>query len=119
MDPVARLREIATALPEVTEKLSHGEVSFFCRKQFVMVDDHHHGAEHLAFWCAAPPGSQEELVGHDPERFFRPPYVGHRGWVGVRIDRDPDWDEVAEVVRDAYRQVAPKTLVAELETSQQ
>jgi len=119
MDPVDRLRAIATALPEVTEKLSHGEVSFFCRKQFVMVDDHHHGADHLAFWCAAPPGAQEELVGSDPGRYFRPPYVGHRGWVGVRIDgvdgREPDWDEVAEVVRDAYRQVAPRKLVALLE----
>lgn len=115
MDPVERLRAITTALPEVTEKLSHGEVSFFCRKQFVMVDDHHHGADHLAFWCAAPPGAQEELIGSDPDRYFRPPYVGHRGWVGVRIDREPDWDEVAEVVHDAYRQVAPRTLVARLD----
>lgn len=118
-DPVDRLRSIALALPEVTERLSHGEVSFFCRKQFVTVDDHHHGAEHLAFWCAAPPGAQEELVGHDPDRYFRPPYVGHRGWVGVRIDavggRSPDWAEVAEVVRDAYRHVAPKTLVARMD----
>ena len=110
-DPVARLRMIALALPEATEKLSHGEVSFFCRKQFVMVDDHHHGADHLAFWAAAPPGAQEELVASDPERYFRPPYVGHRGWVGMRIDGDPDWDEVAEVVREAYRQVAPKKLL--------
>jgi hypothetical protein len=119
MDPVERLRAIATALPEVTERLSHGEVSFFCRKQFVMVDDHHHGAEHLAFWCAAPPGAQEELVGSRPERYFRPPYVGHRGWVGVRIDRvagaEPDWAEVAEVVTDAYRQVAPARLRALLD----
>jgi hypothetical protein len=119
MDPVDRLRGIALALPEVTEKLSHGEVSFFCRKQFVMVDDHHHGADHLAFWCAAPPGAQEELVASDPERYFRPPYVGHRGWVGGRIDRidgrDPDWDEIAEVVRDGYRQVAPARLVGLLD----
>ena len=114
-DAVQRLREIALALPEATEKLSHGEVSFFCGKQFVMMDDHHHGADHLAFWAAAPPGAQEELVGSDPDRYFRPPYVGHRGWVGVRIDRDPDWDEVAEVVRDAYRQVAPRRLVAQLD----
>jgi hypothetical protein len=115
VDPVDRLRAIATALPEVTERLSHGEVSFFCRKQFVMVDDHHHGADHLAFWCAAPSGGQEELIGSDPDTYFRPPYVGHRGWVGVRIDREPDWDEVAEVVRDAYRQVAPRTLLARLD----
>jgi len=110
-DPVERLRGIATALPEVTEKLSHGEVSFFCRKQFVMLDDHHHGADHLAFWCAAPPGAQGELVTSDPARFFVPPYVGHRGWVGMRMDDGVDWDEVREVVTDAYRQVAPKRLL--------
>jgi hypothetical protein len=112
--PVERLRRIALALPEVTEKLSHGEVSFFCAKQFVMLDDHHHGADHLAFWCAAAPGAQQELIGENPDQFFRPPYVGHRGWLGVRIDRDPDWDEIAEIVRDAYRQVAPKRLLSRL-----
>jgi hypothetical protein len=113
--PVDRLRGIALALPGVSEKLSHGEVSFFCGRQFVMMDDHHHGADHLAFWCPAPPGAQEELVGSDPDRYFRPPYVGHRGWVGMRIDNDPDWDEVAEVVREAYRQVAPQRLLARLD----
>lgn len=117
-DAVDRLRTIASALPEVAEKLSHGEVSFFCRRQFVMLDDHHHGADHLAFWAAAPAGAQEELVASNPERYFRPPYVGHRGWVGMRIDRDPDWDEVAEVVRDAYRQVAPRKLVALLDRAE-
>jgi hypothetical protein len=119
MDPVERLRSIALALPEVTEKVSHGEPSFFCRKQFVAVDDHHHGADRLAFWCPAPPGVQEELVATDPERYFRPPYVGHRGWIGVRIDivngSTPDWNEVAEIVREAYRQVAPKRLAAQVE----
>jgi hypothetical protein len=114
-DPVDRLRRIALSLPEVTEKVSHGEPAFFCRKQFVAVDDHHHGAEHLAFWCPAPPGVQQELIAEAPQRYFRPPYVGHRGWVGVRIDNDPDWDEVREIVRDAYRLVAPKTLVAKLD----
>lgn len=115
VDPVERLRQIALALPEVAEKLSHGEPSFFCGKQFVMLDNHHHGADHLAFWCAAPPGAQEQLIAEDPDQFFRPPYVGHRGWVGVRIDRDPDWTEVAGIVQDAYRQVAPKRLLAQLD----
>ena len=119
VDPVERLRRIATALPEVTERLSHGEVSFFCRRQFVMLDDHHHGADHLAFWCAAPPGAQAELVANDPVRFFVPPYVGHRGWVGMRIDgvdgTGPDWDEVREVVVDAYRQVAPQRLLEDVQ----
>jgi hypothetical protein len=116
-DPVERLRQLCLALPETTERLSHGAPSFFVRdkKQFVMLDNHHHGADHLAFWCAAPPGAQEELVAENPEQYFRPPYVGHRGWVGVRIDRDPDWVELAEIVRDAFRQIAPKTLAAQLD----
>jgi hypothetical protein len=117
VDPVARLRAVCADLPEVEERVSHGEPGWFVRgrKQFVCVDDHHHGADRLAFWCAAPPGAQEALIAAAPERFFRPPYVGHRGWLGVRIDLpDLDWDEIAEVVRDAYRCVAPKTLVARI-----
>jgi hypothetical protein len=116
-DPVAQLRRACLALPESSERLSHGEPSFFVRdkKQFVMLDNHHHGADHLAFWCPAPPGVQEELIAADPEQYFRPPYVGHRGWVGVRIDRGPDWAEIAEIVRDAYCQVAPKGLSAQLD----
>ncbi|TAM81170.1 MAG: MmcQ/YjbR family DNA-binding protein [Jatrophihabitans sp.] len=116
-DPVARLRAICLALPEATERASHGEPSFVVRdrRQFVSVDDHHHGADRLAIWCAAAPGVQEELIATDPVRFFRPPYVGHRGWVGMRIDRDPDWTEVGEIVRDAYRRVAPRVLVARLD----
>ena len=108
---LGRLRRICLALPEATERVSHGEVSFFVGKQFVAVDDHHHGADRLAFWCPAPTGVQEQLTAEDPARFFRPPYVGHRGWLGVRIDLDPDWDEIAAIVRDAYAQVAPKRLV--------
>jgi hypothetical protein len=117
-DPVERLRALCLALPEVTERASHGEPSFFVRdrKQFVAVDDYHHGGPHLGFWCAAPPGAQETLISTDPQRYFRPPYVGHRGWVGVRLVMaglaEPDWDEIAEVVRDAYRVVAPKSLAA-------
>ena len=65
----------------------------------------------------APPGAQEQLIAEDPTQFFRPPYVGHRGWVGVRIDRDPDWDEIAAIVADAYRLVAPKQLIAQLDAS--
>lgn len=119
-DPVERLRRICLALPESTERLSHGEPSFFVRdkKQFVMLDTHHHGAEHLGFWCAAPPGVQEELIAENSEQYFRPPYVGHRGWIGVRIDRRPDWAEITEIVRDAYRQVAPKGLRAQLDEAE-
>ena len=115
---VQRLREICLALPETTERTTHGEPGFFIRdkKLFVTLDDHHHGADHLGFWCAAPPGAQEACIGADPNRYYRPPYVGHRGWLGVRIDNDPPWDEIGEVVRDAYRQIAPKTLAAKLDT---
>ena len=116
-DPVQRLRSLCLALPEVIERVSHGEPGFFVRgkKQFVAVDDHHHGADRLAFWCPAPAGVQQELIAEDPVRFFRPPYVGHRGWLGVRMDVEPDWDEIGEIVRDAYRCVAPASLVAKLE----
>lgn len=113
-DAVQRLRAICLALPEVSERTSHGEASFFVGRQFVAVDDHHHGADRLAFWCPAPEGVQEQLIAEDPAQFFRPPYVGHRGWIGVRIDLDPDWDEITNIVRDAYRQIAPKRLVARL-----
>ncbi|HEY7009599.1 MAG TPA: MmcQ/YjbR family DNA-binding protein [Jatrophihabitantaceae bacterium] len=92
-------------------------MSFFVGRQFVAVDDHHHGADRLAFWCPVPPGVQEELIAGDAERFFRPPYVGHRGWVGVRIDGAPDWEEIEQIVRDAYRQIAPKRLLAQLDGS--
>jgi predicted DNA-binding protein (MmcQ/YjbR family) len=117
IDPVERLRRICLALPETNERLSHGEPSFFVRdkKQFVSVDNHHHGADHLAFWCPAVPGAQEQLIAEDSAQFFRPPYVGHRGWVGVRIDGKPDWDEIAAIVADAYRLIAPKRLSAQLD----
>jgi predicted DNA-binding protein (MmcQ/YjbR family) len=112
---IQKLRELCLGLPEVTEKLSHGEPAWFVRKRlFVMFADHHHD-DRVAFWCAAPAGAQEELV--DGVRYFRPPYVGHRGWLGVYLDTTPDWDEIAEIVQDAYRTVAPRTLVAQLPQS--
>ena len=111
------VRRMCRDLPEVTERLSHGSPTWFVRgkKTFVMFLDDHHGDGRLALWCAAPPGVQQQLVEQEPARFFRPPYVGHRGWLGVILDVDPDWDEVAAICADAYRQVAPKTLVAALD----
>ena len=113
-NPVERLRAICLALPEVTERVSHGEPAWFVggKKTLATLDDHHHGADHLSFWAPAPPGVQAEMIEEDPEQFFRPPYVGGRGWIGVRIDQDPDWDEIAAILLDAYRLVAPKKLLA-------
>ncbi|MDP8921262.1 MAG: MmcQ/YjbR family DNA-binding protein [Chloroflexota bacterium] len=115
-DLLEMLRSICLRLPEVTERLSHGEPTWFVRgkRTFVTYADHHHD-DRLAFWCAAPPGAQETLVRADPRRFFVPPYVGGRGWLGVRLDVPVDWDEIAELITDAYRQVAPKRLVAQLD----
>ena len=108
-----RLRSVCLALPETTERPSHGAPSFFVRdkKCFLMVLDDHHGDGRFAIWCAAPAGDQQLLVDADAERFFVPPYVGHRGWLGVRLDRGLDWDELAGIVEDAYCTVAPKRLV--------
>jgi hypothetical protein len=106
--PVDRLRAICLALPETIEKLAWGEPTWRVRgRLFAQLDDHHHGADHLAVWLPAPLGEQEAMVFTDPERFFRPPYVGVRGWVGVRIDRRPDWTVVARLVEQAYGMVAP------------
>jgi hypothetical protein len=113
-DPLLKIRRICMALPEVTERLSHGEPTWFVRgqKTFVTMDTNHHGSGHVALWCAAPPGVQAQLVDEEPERFFVPPYVGGRGWLGVRVDTNVDWDELAAIVEDAYRCVAPAKLVA-------
>lgn len=115
---LTHVRRICTALPEVTERLSHGAPTFFIRdkKTFVMFLDDHHGDGRVAIWCAAPPGAQGDLVDEEPDRFFVPPYVGHRGWLGVRLDIDPDWDELEGIIADAYRVVAPKTLLKQLDS---
>jgi hypothetical protein len=113
----AQLRAICGRLPEVTERLSHGAITFFVRdkRTVTYLTDDHHGDGRLAVICPAPPGTQDELIRSEPDRFFRPPYVGHRGWIGLCVDRDPDWDEVAGLVEEAYRCVAPKTLIRQLD----
>jgi len=109
-----RLRGICLGFPETSERPSNGAPSFFVREKkcFVMLVDDHHGDGRFAIWCAAPPGNQELLVQADPARFFRPPYVGHRGWLGVMLHGKVDWDEVAGIVEDAFATVAPKKLLA-------
>jgi hypothetical protein len=108
-----RLRDICLALPETSERLSHGAPTFFVRgkKAFVMVLTNHHGDGRLAIWCAAAPRMQQMLVDADAEKFFVPPYVGHRGWLGVSLHGALNWDELAGIVEDAYAEVAPPKLV--------
>ena len=110
---LTRIRDICLALPETSERLSHGAPTFFIRgkRAFLMVLDNHHGDGRFAVWCAAPEGMQKLLVETDPRRFFVPPYVGHRGWLGVRLDRGLDWSELAGIVEDAYAEVAPPKLL--------
>ena len=106
-----RVRGLCLALPGATERLSHGSPTFFAGKRsFVMFVDNHHHDGRLALWCAAAEGVQAAVVDADPERYFVPPYVGHRGWIGVRLDRGLGWDEVAGVIEDAHEAVtgAPK-----------
>jgi hypothetical protein len=114
-DLAERLREICGALPGVTERPSHGAPTWFAggKKSFVTLwasGHHDDGFPHL--WCAAPPGAQASLVAESPDRFFRPPYVGGRGWIGVRLDGQVHWAEIAELCEDAYRAVAPARLIA-------
>jgi hypothetical protein len=115
-DVEAEVRSICLALPGVTERLSHGSPAFYAGKQFVMLwpDGHHdHAFPHL--WCAAPPGAQEGFVAMAPEKFFRPPYVGSRGWLGVRLDAGLDRAELQTICEDAFRSVAPKKSIVALD----
>jgi hypothetical protein len=114
LTPLDRLRSVCLALPEVTERLSHGAPTWFVRGKSSFVTywaDGHHEDTFPHLWCAAPPGAQQELIETEPGRFFRPPYVGGRGWIGVRLDGKVDWAEIAAVCTEAYRTVAPATLV--------
>jgi len=104
---IERLREICLALPDVTEQVAWGEPTWRVGKIFAMCDTYHHGSPHLSVHLAAPPGAQAALVEAEPERFFRPPYTGGKGWIGVVLDTEPDWDMVAALVATAREQVAP------------
>ena len=116
--PLARVRKICLSLPETTERLSHGAPSFFVRKKigFVNYVDNHHDDGVLALWCPCPSGMRDGLVKASPEHYFVPPYVGFRGWIGVRLDRGLGWDDIERVIREAYLAVAPRKLAAEIES---
>jgi hypothetical protein len=114
-----RVREICLSLPETMEKEAWCAPTFRVKKKmFAMFVNNHHGDERVALWLDAPPGDQELLVAADSVRFFVPPYQGPFGWIGVRVDLDPDWDEVRELVVDAWRTSAPTTLLARLESGE-
>jgi hypothetical protein len=120
-----RVRGIALALPEVHERLSHGEPCFFVRntRALCYYHDDHHGDGRITLWCPAPPGLQEAFVNTEPDRFFKPPESAKgtfSAWLGVFLDTagedELDWDEIAAIVEDAFRYVAPKALVTELDS---
>jgi hypothetical protein len=114
--PLNRLRKICLALPEASEVIAWGEPTFRVRnKLFAMYASarNHHGAGKNAVWCKATHIDQELLIRSDPHRFFSPPYVGPSGWVGIYLDGNPDWQAVEDQLRDAYRLIAPKKLLAQ------
>lgn len=111
--PLARLRRLCLALPEAHEVEAWGEPTFRVRNKLFAMYAHaetHHGKGRPAVWCKSTRLTQDLIVRADPERFFVPPYVGPSGWVGIRLDRAPDWKTVAELLRDAWRLTAPKKL---------
>jgi hypothetical protein len=107
--PLDRLRAICLALPEAAEKETWGEATFRIRDKIFVL----HIAADGSFWCKAPRGAQDILVGAAPERFFVPPYLGHKGWIGVRLTRQTDWDEITDLVGRSFRMTAPKRLLAQ------
>jgi len=114
-DPLDQLRAICLALPEASEQGGVGDPSFKVRDKIFAMQ--HRVNDRLSMWCKAPPGAQDVLVGSDAKRFFVPPYVGHHGWVGLWLDVEIDWSEVADLVEESYRMTAPKRLSALLEQS--
>jgi hypothetical protein len=118
-DPTARVRALCLAFPEVTERLSHGEPAWFVAngRQLAAVWHNHHGDGRIGLICPTPAGVQAQLVELDPRRFYRPAYVGAHGWLGVDLEVDVDWEEIAGVIREAYRMVAPKRLLAQLDAT--
>jgi hypothetical protein len=114
---VERLRKLCLGFPDANERISHGEPTWFAGKGkvFAMLDNYHHGSTSLGVWLPMPAGVQHELIDHDAERFFSPPYVGVKGWVGVRLDSTfKDWQRLELLIRDAYLHVATKTLQKKL-----
>ena len=111
--PIDHLRALCLALPEAVEKEAWGDPTFRVRDKIFAVEKR--GDGRISVWCKAPQGSQAVLVGADSKRFFVPPYVGSKGWIGVRLDHKPDWNEVAALVKRSYLLTAPKKLAAQVD----
>ena len=117
MTALQRLREMIARLPETSEKISHGSPTWWGgKKTFATYHDGHYDDGRPAVWIKAPPGGQEALVGADPERFYRPRYVGPSGWVGMRLGASTDWSEVEALLIEGYRLVAPRRVLDALES---
>jgi hypothetical protein len=115
-DPIRRLRAIIGAWPETDERLSHGSPTFWGgKKTFASFHDDHHGDGRQAIWCKSSFEEQADLVETDPESFFVPPYVGPSGWIGIRLDRNIDWEIISSVLEAGYRMVAPKRALSKLD----
>lgn len=108
---IQRVRDLCLALPETSEKLSHGEPTFFLHKKvFVMFADNHHDDGRVAVWLPAPPGMQASLIESAPAVYFRPPYVGHRGWIGIELSQIGD-DDLRYHIQVAWELIAPRRLL--------
>jgi len=106
---IDRLRSICLPLPEAVEAGGVGNPTFKVREKIFAMQ--HPVDQRPSMWCKAPPGFQDMLIDSEPERFFVPPYVGNRGWIGVWLDIELDWDHIRDLVEDSYRLTAPKRLV--------
>ncbi len=110
-EQIERVRRLCLALPETSERLSHGEPTFFVNKKvFTMFANNHHGDGHVGVWLPVPAGLQPVLMEQTPEVYYRPPYVGHRGWVGIELSRIGD-DDLQYHIQTAWELIAPKRLL--------
>ena len=114
--PLNHLRGRCLGFPEVHERLNHEEPSWVVRRRTLAQYTERLPVDRVSFWCPAPPGAAEALAAAEPDRFYRPRFGGS-GWVGVYLDVEPDWVEIHEMLSEAYRLIAPKKLIAELDSS--
>ena len=108
IDQIARVRRICLALPGTSEKLSHGEPTFFVKKRvYAMISNNHHHDGHVAVWIPAEPGVQAALIRSSPKMYYKPPYVGVKGWVGIELAEAGD-DELGAHLSEAWQLIQRK-----------